>query len=1214
MSLDNSLIKVLWYVPPVVFAARVNMPTGVSYPIQDIVFDGVTTGAYTDCVADQFFTLGSGPGLDDYGRGRLRAAPTSNTLKVGRASQGTSDGQLNVVDNAYLTVWEDYRVHSKIATIRNFVEFKDTDIPVADLTDHIPPVANCGPDYARSIDAGTATITVFLDGRNSYAVADGATLVTFAWDLRGGTPLFGATTADDHLYVEYAAGAYFPALTVTDSNGKQHTARCFVLADDPDDSLCVEGMQVLNITRDKQGQTMKLRTLIDLPRANYPDGAKVLAWLDNDPDPENHQNILFSGWHQSDNNSSQSLETHLRRATTLTCVDVAGKLATLPGFHQRLELPDADEVTWGHMPAPNMDKFIHYLAHWHSTAASVADLFLSGAGADYRFVLFDSAGDNLFDQLNRQANRIAHFFGANELGQLAVTVDQMLLDAEDRTSDVQASLIEEWWTELEYDYFPAPRVHTLRGSALLTLDDWIIDDDGNQTLLTAFSIAPGTAPGQGGTEATQGEELARDQTELNSRTGHRFARSNARYGPITVTPTLGFSTNISPARGTWVELNVSAASAAQRGIDFTFARCLASAVSIDYSYSERGTEKRVRVTLEKETVGLPALTEEKDPALPVGETPPPPTTPPDAGLRQGQELVAGIGLDGYVYVTSDFQTPSGSGGPTWSRTNLSIAEVIYSFVVDPFSPGYAPGATSGAINGWLATEGHIYRITDLFGTPAKSAVVTFGTSAVAASYHWRSIQASFGYYFAEGSNPWLLCISYYGSTSGHEGTWATHSLDGGATWSAEVQISAFYNSGAPSRFNPIGVYASPKTPGLAYTAAHSETADDAQTVGFVSTDWGATWSAYAGIDPGLAQAGSIHLPWPSNDAEDVFYYGHFDETLVIDPDLLPQFWENRNIDSAGDVFTYLSTGYKASITNSVSDAAGGSTSGQDLDLLIVPHPRTKRIQLSATYSALRHKTGASSAISMTLGLGNDGHTTRTDDFSYSTPAYDVLLSGSCSVEWTNASSSADWFENITTVPPTALQTVRFTTTTLNNAVGGSNTADSTLAWSVKIEEIEFLDGTIYAPLATRQFRLKRSAAGILTDISPSDGGVLFGVNRFGFAVRAHDNNRQFVLASVIGNDTSDDPADDFHAIHISSDFGDSWSEVIAPIADSGAPAGRPAFEAAFGGDSEQILFIWGPNNTIYYSDDFGATVDSRAGNLGSLGTSGGFAGIAGGSS
>lgn len=132
---------------------------------------------------------------------------------------------------------------------------------------------------------------------------------------------------------------------------------------------------------------------------------------------------------------------------------------------------------------------------------------------------------------------------------------------------------------------------------------------------------------------------------------------------------------------------------------------------------------------------------------------------------------------------------------------------------------------------------------------------------------------------------------------------------------------------------------------------------------------------------------------------------------------------------------------------------------------------------------------------------------------------------------------------------------------------------------------------------------------MISDISPSDGTRSYGVNKGLFGVRAYDSNRQYLLAAVVGNDTSGDPDDDLHAVYYSDDYGATWAEVVAPMADTGAPTNRPAFEAAFSASDPDAFFIWGPPSYISYSSDGGSTVDDRSGDL--SGTSG-FIGIAGG--
>lgn len=597
-----------------------------------------------------------------------------------------------------------------------------------------------------------------------------------------------------------------------------------------------------------------------------------------------------------------------------------------------------------------------------------------------------------------------------------------------------------------------------------------------------------------------------------------------------------------------------------------------------------------------------------------------PTVPPDSGLIVGQELVAGVGLDGYLYRTTDFQTVSGSGGPTWDRVDTGIADTIYTWVVDPFCPGYIDGA--GFINGWIVNDTDIYRVEDIFGTPVVASVYTFDEPTVSASFHWRTIAASFGAFFEEGLNPFLVCVSYYGATVGHTGTWVTTSEDAGVTWSAEVQVSAHYNTSTPLRFNPIAVFASPRVPGEVITAAYIETAENAEAQGYTSTDWGATWSVTPAIEAGVAQAGHIHVPWQDNEDEGILYHGQLQIPVEGNtPDALMPFFgffrAYQGVDNDEEVYTPVGLAVLVTGTTTVSGIVGEGTQEDELEIIIAPPPDCVRLKCNVTWEASRNRTSAFTASSTVMSIGDDFGTAHTGSLGFSTPAYGTPNSGGGVIEWTGGAGASDWPTNNETIvssPPTTAAIGARIRGYTNASAFGSNVADATIEITIEVLEIELDDSTIYTPslgTATRDFKLYRVVGGVATEISPNDGSRDYGVNRGHFGVRAYDSDRQFVVASVMGNDVTDDPDDDFHATYISDDAGDTWAEVLAPLADSSAPANRPAYEAAFAGDTEQVLFLWGTSNFISYSSDFGATLDSRAGNLSSFGSVY-FIGIAGG--
>lgn len=1225
-------LRLYFDVPTPIFRARINMPGTITYPVTELTFDTVTLGTFDVIQPDMTLILGTTLGADDLGRVRVQNVATSSTIPVGRISQGPHDGELNIQDNAYIEVWEDYRVWAKIPySSPAGVDYKDANVEVGDFNEEMPPVANCGPGAAGYVDADTELFTVTLPAggvNQSYAMADGATITGYAWDLKGGTATVGDVD-EDVLTATFPPGKYWVTLTVTDSNGKQHTSRCVVLAIDPDDDPTLPFVPE-SWESTQAGVTFAFRLLENTPRSTHPDGGLVILFDGNPFDADDRSNIWFYGWHQSDSFALRATAQGLTRQTTLNCVDLAGRLAALPAFPQALqrEAEDDVDIMWSLMPGLDMRKCLWYLLHWHSTAGSLGDFLMPDELADYPSMRLDSSGGNLYDQINSRAQSCVpdHWLTCNWSGQLLVRPDWMLLDVDDRPVDTAGTLTEDFWSDIQVDYNRPPRVYVLNSSAVVCSTEWL-QIGGEDTLPLAFCKAPGYAFGQGVSEATTGEKLTISQEQLNACEGHRYARLNARYGLFNIVEPTGDIQDFQPAHMLPVQLNISAATAAQRGLDFTTARGIVKRVSRRFNVTEQGVWVSPTIQWEREVVGLPAVThnpevpEEPDYEVP---DPPPPTTPPDFGLVDGQQVLTGIGSNGKLYQTTDFQTDSGSGGPTYNEEDLGTGD-IYSFVVDPFSPGYAPGATSGSVDGWVVNDTDIYRVENLHGTPVVTSVHTFATATVAASFHWRSIQASFGAFFAEGANPWLLCVSYYGDTSGHEGTWATYSTDGGATWAAEVQVSAHYHNGPLARFNPVGVYTSPKTPGLAYTVAHIATGMYPLLDGFVSTDWGETWSRVS---------------------EDV------DES---DSAYIPLMYGSRRYQGAGDNETsifLMGFGTSASMVANAVQAPGMPGVEEDAaGVMFFPHPDTKRMSVGVTWSATE-MSGTVASASTDLDAGGT-LVTQTGSLNFVSPSGPGTTSGGGSVTW-EKSGTGDWPRNSVNrlaTPPTTHVDGCYIDAYGNASGFGSITAVGKVTFTVVVTEIELEDGTIINPpllrpgfiqpgrlhagsihlpwpdnadeqlayygyfdlTPTRQFRLKRAQGTTITDISPSAAGVIYGVNRYGFAVRSHDSNRQYVVASVIGNETSSDPADDLHAVYVSSDNGDTWIEVVAPIADSGAPAGRPAFEAAFGGDSEDVIFIFGPAEYISYSSDFGVTVDDRSGNLASFSPSG-WIGICGGTS
>jgi hypothetical protein len=344
----------------------------------------------------------------------------------------------------------------------------------------------------------------------------------------------------------------------------------------------------------------------------------------------------------------------------------------------------------------------------------------------------------------------------------------------------------------------------------------------------------------------------------------------------------------------------------------------------------------------------------------------------------------------------------------------------------------------------------------------------------------------------------------------------------------------------------------------------------------------------------------IHLPWHTNSTVALGYFGKLTVTEVpgTPDELMPEFgWQPD-----GEVYEDrgMRTFDTQTITASEDSSEPPGVAESAADMFIVPPATTKRMLVGLSWTTTNVEDGLSSSATATLTTHTAGGTSKTDAYSFSYATHDNTVIGSGTVEWEFLGGS--W-------PADGARIHMFANA---NASGGTPFASMEFQLTATVIEIELDDGTIYEPeedASGRAFRLKKTVSGTITDISPTDGTRLYGVQRFGFGVRALDSNRQYLLLAGIGNDVTGDPDDDFHGVFFSSDYGVTWTNVVTPIADTGAPAGRPAFEAAFSPDDPDTFFVWGPPGYISYTDSGAAGLDDRSGDLPATD---GFIGIAGG--
>lgn len=849
--------------PPAVFKARVNMAT-IEYPILVVDFDTITLGTVADAKEGMLVLFGSTEGADDLGRSFVHDMAAS-AMTILWSSQGDEDGELNLVDNAYITVLDTYPVHAKPPRIIGDELIKQVEGDYADNMTDPPPIVNLnkGVGTIGEIDSGTgylrmtitAGVTLVQPGQALHATT------AYQWDHNAVLVSGGGNT--DTITLDFAEGRQWVELKVMLTSGQYQTRQLLVVAVDPNDryALLTDAFEVEEQSIRIEGQTLRLRVLRDLPRGTYPDGTVVLYYEHEYTAGVKTKPVQFAGFLHRESAAIRAERTGLLRDTSIECVDVAGRLRMLPGFPQVVENTDSPQ-NWQHMANANIDRYLHYLLKWHSSALKVADFTWSGFGDSYPFPALGSDGQNLYDQVDQRARAIAHRFTCDSIGRLLIVEEPLLQDSGDRTLVFKQEIDETDWTNISFDYQRHPRIHWLRGEGVIASDATLETID---SLQAVFCVAPGIAPGQGEGEQKQGQQLVIDQAELNAREGHRYARLTSRESLYTVTLAHSNGVVVEPAIPGWVHMTISAEAAAQRGISFTDERFIAHEVLITHSNEKTGRVKEVRLRLERETVGTPAVTEvrESNPNQPNDDPDYPQDTEEPSGssmLLKSLSNIALVGTSGKAYITGNFRTPSSANGPHYGEFNLGLDGIPIHGVVDAFSPLYL--GTGDEVNCWIATTTKLYHIADLAGARTATLQQTFRTYS-----DRRCLDSPFGL----GAEGRIYCVSAYA-----DGVYFTGSTDFGDTFSAETLVGTAHAPGFGNE-SP-GIHGSTKDDGLIYiSAATGATSAD----GYRSDNHGSTWAAMStsntpNIDPLTSLAGDIHVPWHNNAGEKVVYFGGMD--------------------------------------------------------------------------------------------------------------------------------------------------------------------------------------------------------------------------------------------------------------------------------------------------------------------------------------------------
>lgn len=867
----------------VVFRARVNQST-FTYPITQVTFDTVTTGAYGDI--KPWMTIAFSAYADDGAdAGRTYARPdssgvvaTSTVLNVGRSSQGVREGELNLSDNYYITVWD----HHKIWGVAPHNDM-DPDNPTSyrwgswayDADDAFPPVVNMGPDTLVLVDEDTDTADIDFGQVACYVTNPAASsTLTYAWDFGDGTPSTSSSAAPSN--VNFPVGARYVQLTVTDDQGTTNTGyRLVVVADRAHADLTK--VAIVNHLQRGDGQEMMVRLLEGRDYSDYIDGAEVLIAQEeyyagtkgSIGNISDRAHMVGTFYLDTESHTGEGSARGWKRNTRLRLIDAANRLKQLPGFPQ-VVARDAAPAVWEQMSGATIDRYVHFLLHWHSNVLTRHDFVWSGTNTSYPFTQLSSPGATLWEQANLRTQAIRHLLACDQHGVLRMAKDNIILPTSSQASGYSLPVSRSSTSTLQlaaadvaairWEYLYHPRGHWNWGSAVVAST---LDADAVEDLSSVFCVSPGFAPGQGANSQDVGEQLVNattPQAELNMVEGNRYtARQNAVVGNLVVELTRTGNIGVDPAIGEWITLP-SSMQTTMRGR--TIAGRMAQVIEIQWTYDhQKGTRTQSWGLEIEDTAGTPAVgytppdNTSNPGVIDIPDLPDPPGYPPNpgAGLTPNASDIGVFASNNYLYRTSTANRTQAAGGADWndnvniaSLTNYPTSAGLIQAEFDPF------GTTADGI---LLYNTHVQRITDAgAATPTLSTAYSFGNTSVIA---------------AVATSRWLKDVVWVVRYVSGTGTVAYVSTDGGLNFNAYT-VTSFQDTDANSVRCP-GILIIPGANYMVTTAYKSNGTGTGATYGAFKVTTGGTVTEVSDIAPSGALAGCImtHAGSPTG----LNYYG-----------------------------------------------------------------------------------------------------------------------------------------------------------------------------------------------------------------------------------------------------------------------------------------------------------------------------------------------------
>lgn len=863
------------------------------------------TGDVNDILADTTLLIDNGINQE-----RLRIRSASGTSIT--VSENPLDWAASVPLKALL-LFEPHPVFNRITNNNGIITyFEDYDVGYTDDNEDFTPVVNIGAAaYVVEIPASGTFSNLDLDANDSF-VFD-STISTYSWAILLGDRLPGEaeiveSSTNPTVTMRFRVpGDYYASCTITAANGKSHTGyRPVMVRIDTDGQSGSPfydfSIESLEGSRDSGYWESSITVFEDCSVDDFPRNVPIVIYGDVTYGEGASRSTTHVGWHY-DNASHQRFIGYVReevwteeyrnkgRGVSFEAIGLCGLLDEIENYPAWLRF-GATPTAWTDMAGLNVDRMIYYYLHNRSTVLRMTDWHRT---EDTRLMNYAElpAGKMFSAMRNFLTGTIFADMVSDRQSTLWCELDGQLLSDSDRATavvDVQELTEDDFMTDIT--------ILTTRDRpevSWLSIDGLHYDGISNTPLI---SYAPGfVISSRGGNpETISGLVLNATQASLNTLSGRLFSLRNNPFKtipfelqgvyPYDIAPQSSVSHSLNS--GTFREETFEDNDFIVRGVKDEImpeSFGLVNAISTESTIRDAGS--LVAPNMPRAITGVQGLfpvdisgvdPDDFDPDW--GDFDPIPDAEFDiaGALLAETPNIAAFNDDGFIYITGQW----GQVSPAWSRLSGGWSGTLHQIEVDPFSPLYL--GLGNTVNCWVVTEdtgAGIYYVSDVFGITGPPSTVL--QKALDEDIF---IKGGVSMHFSFGVEGWGVITWYQGTgfTNSLKGVWSSFTTDKGASWSTDLHIVNTYHTGSTTGITP-GIHVSSKIAGLAYTTAHLTISDFNTSVGYKSTDFGASWSRFTDLD-GVVNEGArlsqeIHVPYNDNDESNIIYFGYARNTGAI---------------------------------------------------------------------------------------------------------------------------------------------------------------------------------------------------------------------------------------------------------------------------------------------------------------------------------------------